>query len=129
MLQQYLEIFMKFLLLALALVSTNSFAFTSFVCKEKDSKNPRTATLEQIGNGKIIEGKKIPFKLVVIKAPTDGREIAIVELSKVGTVITEDVTLDFTANDKSVQFGIYLDELDQSWLQIGNNKSSQFVCE
>lgn len=120
---------MKFLFLALAFASTGAIASTSFTCKELDSKQNRIVILEQIGNAKIVEGKKVPFKLTVLKTPADGSEVALVVLETEGTVETEDVMFDFTSKDKKVKFGIYMDELDQSWLKIGKAKTSRFECE
>jgi hypothetical protein len=126
----------KILTLVLALAtSTQAFAaFSLITCKQIDGSKDLVIILEQIGNDRIEEGKKIPFRLTIAKAPEDDREILLVKFASIqmvkdGFVQTEDVQFNFTSHDKSVMFGIYMDEENQDWMKINGKKAGQFNCK
>lgn len=110
--------------LALVVSASAQAAGTQYICKELQGDETRTVVLTQVGSRKIVEGKKEPFVLELYKT---GQKTPL--LVAEGTVETEDVMFNFTSADKRTVFGIYLDELDQSYLTLKGQKTSYFDCK
>jgi hypothetical protein len=93
-----------------------------YICSEKDALgSAHTVVLTQQGSRPLKEGEKQPFTLRMYET---GEKTP--SLVKQGTVETEDVMFSFKSDDKKLTFGIYLDELDQSYLEV-NRKTTYFV--
>ncbi len=116
---------MKILAALLFVFGSSAFAGTpeEYTCRELGrGKHVLTVlTLVQIGDEPVREGKKYLFNLTMTNAESD----TIVEYQIV-EVETEDVLFSF--NGANLSGMIYLDEMDQSWLEIGRRNFS-FNCE
>jgi hypothetical protein len=116
---------MKIALIALALtVSAPAFAGQTYNCREvKSGIGPATKSvlLTQIGNTPIEEGRAYQFNL---KIADRGRVI----VDERAVVTTEDVMFFFEVKGKRIAGTIYMDELDQSNLTIGN-QSFRLDCK
>ena len=77
-------------------------------------------------NGEYV-GVKAPFYLEVFRKG----EYYPARVSAKGTVLTEDVYFEFTSEDKSVFFSIYLDEMETGKLVVKKGESTKktdYVC-
>jgi len=112
-------------------LSGNTYAGVNYRCVENgDHSNPYVVELNQIGNDKIIEGTPVSYRLRAMRGPSDGREILLVEYDVVGTVLTEDVVVEFKASNKSLEFTVYLDEASDASMRIaGEVKFRGFTCD
>ncbi len=102
------------------LFSTVSFAGEKYICKQITANSwddKVTMVLTQIGDEQIKEGVSYKFKLELFS----GRS-ATPKFSETVIVETEDVMFSFVNKAKKVNGMIYLDELDQTWLYVGQDK-------
>lgn len=118
----------KMILTALTLVSTAALADAQkYVCNEydraTDALKQTTLVVMQTGEGTLIEGESMPFVLEMYKGAN-----VIPDLTVDGVVLTEDVMFNFESNDKTVQFHLYLDEMNESSLTIEGKDVGSFIC-
>lgn len=125
---------MKYFITALILLfDLQSYAYTEYVCKEIGKKSKgRVVYLTQTENKDFKQGESVGFHLLVGKkipsGPADVLKIQ-KEIDTDGTATQEDVELQFTSKDGQVVFGIYLDELNESYLYISHKDDGRFGCE
>ena len=116
-------------LLASTLIATSSFAGERYLCHQTDAEStyeaqqysPYKIVLTQVGHDKIQEGKFFPFYLEVYLDQTKPIFETAVNMRN------EDVMMKFTNTAKKVSGMIYLDEMDQAYLTVGNKKM-HFDC-
>ncbi len=108
--------------LLVLMTATSAFARVQYVCQEQGNRAPRTMILTQISTGRIQEGVKYVFGLEL----RDSRTGTVLLAERVN-VETEDVMFSFSNRQRTISGMIYLDELDQTWLEIGRNKL-RFDC-
>lgn len=103
-------------------LSTSAFAASGvkYICKETGvlpGHNKRTVVITQFGNANVEEGKTYAFGLQIFdgvsKKPT---------LSTKVFVRTEDVLFSFGNREEDIAGLIYMDELDQSWMNMNGEK-------
>jgi len=108
---------MKLALVALALtISAPAFAGQNYNCREvKSGIGPATKSvlLTQIGNLPIQEGQSYNYNLKI----ADRGQVIVNERA---VVTTEDVMFFFEVKGKRISGTVYMDELNQSSLTIGN---------
>ena len=124
--------------LLVCLFSFNTFAsddgfFEKIVCQQYDRESDqfmgKMIILNRLGEGKLVEDEdgymitSIPYA-ITIRNSADYFDI--VELD--GTVLTEDVHFFFASEDESVNFKIYLDEMEHSQLRVNGKKEGTFYC-
>lgn len=118
----------SFIMIALSLFSITALAEeyspVQYVCKQTqtESKRPLTMVLTQEKLGPVREGVRTPFILNLFSG-----ESSRPFLTKRVYVETEDVIFDFATSDKTISGRIYLDEMDQTSLELGKN-SYRFDC-
>lgn len=117
---------MKAIGILLALGLSMSAAADKYVCRELSGKKVTavlTLTDKNAINGQIKEGEIYDYLLEVYRG-----DVVSAEKTIKGTVETEDVMFNFSANDKSASMTIYMDEMDQASLELKGEKSIRLVC-
>lgn len=123
---------MKKLFVAVAILLSSSLSFASsdegyleYSCVQThtDSSRPLWFSLVAEKAGRVLEGVPAGFVLRVYSGDAE-RPF----LTKRVIVEVEDVTFDFATTDKSISGRIYLDELDQTSLNLGKH-SYRFDCD
>ncbi len=91
--------------------------------RETNQLGQNTVVLTQTDGKGLVEGQKLAFMLesyVGAQTFTDAGEV-------IGTVETEDVMVNFDAEDGSLKFGLYLDEMNESSLTVGDARTD-YIC-
>ncbi len=105
------------------MIATSAFARFQFNCQEIGNRTAsRTMDLTQVSNGRLSEGVRHTFKLELRENRT--RQLL---LSELVTVEVEDVMFSFSNRARGINGMIYLDEMDQTWLELGRTKI-RFAC-
>lgn len=116
---------MKLAIIALSLaLSAPAFAGQTYNCREiKSGVGPaaKSMLLTQIGNTPIVEGQPAYFNLKIAD-----KGVIIVNARAVAMV--EDVMFQFEVKGQNISGTIYLDELDQTSLTLGQ-KNFRFECK
>lgn len=108
---------MKYLLvIALLASSVMAFAGEKFICVQSngDEYSPKKVIMTQIGETKVEEGYSYKFTLEVF-AKNSSKAL----MTTVVNVKTEDVMYKFKNSANKVEGILYMDEPNDSWLQIG----------
>jgi hypothetical protein len=120
---------MKSMILALmvsCVLSASAFAGEKLVCNEYSRRTSKllqtTVVLTPMKEGEIREGQKFPYRLERFV----GAEV-MANLEVEGTVLTEDVSFEFTSKDKKLSFHVYMDEMNESGLTL-EGKTSSYIC-
>lgn len=90
---------------------------------------PISVELTQLNNASFSENEKVPFQVSIKSVRPAWQEIKIIPTIYTGTLWTEDVQVFFNSEQGAVYVGIYLDELDQSYLQYADGKRVDLICE
>ena len=120
---------MKSMMLALmvsSVFSASAFAGEKLVCNEYSRRTSKllqsTVVLTPLKDGVLREGEKFPYRLERFAGAA-----VMAELEIDGSVVTEDVSLEFTSKDKKVRFHVYMDEMNESGLTL-QGKTTSYVC-
>jgi hypothetical protein len=125
----------KIITLITLILAFNSFAFEKYVCQEydRDTQNilSRTIVLEptgkpsdHLGEDGEYESTKIPYAFTLF----DGLDTFRADSEK-GTVFTEDVYFRFESSESDVTFELYLDEMEEGYLNLAKGSETvYFVC-
>ena len=106
---------MKFIYALFMLATLSALAGESFECTESKPYGPGDSSIKltQVGNARIREGIRYPFKLEFF---AKGKKVSTQRV----TVVTEDVMYEFS--NKSIRGRIYADELDVAIMWIKGKK-------
>lgn len=109
----------------IALHAASSQAGEKFVCSEYD---PNTEALQQktvvlTSKTDLVEGKKIPFTMEVFEGASTSPESTFE-----GTAKVSDVVFSFSAKTAKTGFRMYLDEMNQSSLQVSGKNEGSYIC-
>jgi hypothetical protein len=96
-------------------------AVMQYTCYEQGGEL-RVVTLTQNKFHDFKAGEKEPFTLRIYKE--DGTKRVLIP----GTVVVEDVTFTFTSQNGKYKFRLYLDEMDQSYLEVNGQDAGRFTC-
>jgi hypothetical protein len=83
----------------------------------------RTVVLQQTDKLGLIEGKKLAFDVELYEGAN-----VVAEKEAKGHAETEDVNFQFTSDDGSVEFHIFLDEMEESGLSLAGKDAGDFIC-
>ncbi len=121
----------------LLLFTVSAFTQDKFVCQEFDRKTEKilTKTIVLEKTGKKLQGdfkipelqfeaSKTPYEMTIYK---NGLKSWDAEVYK-GYVYEEDVIFVFKAKGKQVSFKLYLDEMEEGYLQINRMRTQYFFC-
>ncbi len=102
-------------------------AAEKFVCTEYNRTTQKlgqkTVVLSPLIQGEVIEGVPASYRLELF----EGANVT-AEFEVDGVVNTEDVSFDFSSNDLKVTFGIFLDELNESSLEVNGKDLGSYIC-
>ncbi|MBX9767650.1 MAG: hypothetical protein K2X47_10300, partial [Bdellovibrionales bacterium] len=114
-------------LIFLSSISAFAAPAEKYVCTEYNRSNnalkQNTVVLTPVQKGSIKENIPFGYRLEVYQ----GAKV-VSELEVIGTVLTEDVSFEFTSVDKKVSFYIFLDEMNESGLKISGRKAGDYIC-
>lgn len=107
---------------ATALASAEKYVCTEY-SRSNDTLKQATVVLTPVQKGNIKERVPFGYRLELYR----GAKV-VSEMETIGTVLTEDVSWEFTSVDKKVSFYIYLDEMNESGLKLSGRKAGDFIC-
>lgn len=127
----------KIVVLMLALASSvasadyrpGSLDFTCRSVGETNGRYPLKVELTQLTDTSFEEEERVPFQISISEIRPIGQEVKVIPTVRKGTLFTSDVQVLFRSSDRTINFGLYMDEEGQEWLQFKGGKNIRLRCE